>query len=245
VDDLEPERFAALVAPAISRVHARMHDRTRAEGGGDLVRRQSIPHVPLLVTLRFVLPRGPLERAAFPLAARYDPPEGVLAAADELVAGGWLQPMDGGLVPDQRVFDFLTELYDLHAQVAGAHWRADLPWPADVAWLADKTNALLAAAADTGGPAFAAFAPPYERPGDPPGLLLFNRLAALRYHRSDAHAAAWSARGLSADEVGALAADSALHQEIEADTNRRAAPPFAALPAADRLTFLAGLAALR
>jgi hypothetical protein len=40
------------------------------------------------------------------------------------------------------------------------------------------------------------FAPPYERPVDPHGVLLFNRLAALRYHRSDAHAAAWAARGL-------------------------------------------------
>jgi len=245
VDDLEPERFAAMVAPAISRVHSNMNDRTRAEGGRDLVQRQAIPHVPLLLTLRFVLPRGPLERAAFPLAARYDPPEGVLAAVDELVAGGWLAPADAGLVPDQRVLGFLDELYDLQARVTGAVWPADLRWPADVAWLAETTNALLAAAADTGGPAFTAFAPPYERPGDPPGLLLFNRLAALRYHRSDAHAAAWSARGVSAGEVQALAADSALREEIEADTNRRAAPPFAVLTEADRLTYLAGLAALR
>jgi hypothetical protein len=245
VADLEPERFAALVAPAISRVHANMQDRTRAEGGRDLVRRHAVPHVPLLVTLRFVLPRGPLERAAFPLAARYDPPDGVLAAVDELVAGGWLQPTDGGLVPDPRVLDFLNEIYDLHARVTGAVWPTDLRWPADVAWLADTTNALLGAAADTGGPAFTVFAPPHERPGDPPGLLLFNRLAALRYHRSDAHAAAWSARGLSAGEVQALPAGSALLQEIEADTNRGAAPPFAALPTTDRLTFLAGLAALR
>jgi hypothetical protein len=199
----------------------------------------------MLVTLRFVLPRGPLERAAFPLAARYEPAEGVLAEVDELVAGGWLAPTDDGLVPDQRVRDFLDDLYDLHARVAGALWPADQPRPASVTWLADATDVLLGAATDTGGPAFTAFAPPYERPGDPPGLLLFNRLAALRYHRSDAHAAAWSARGLSADAVQALAADSALRREIEADTNRRAAPPFAELPAADRLTFLAGLAALR
>ncbi len=247
MDDLAPERFAALVAPAISRVHASVHDRSRTEGGRDLVLRRAVPHVPLLVTLRFVLPRGPLARAAFPLAARYDPPEGVLAAVDELVAGGWLEPTDAGLVPDQRLHDFLNEVYDLHARVTGALWPANQPRPvdADLAWLADTTNALLGAAADTGGPAFTAFAPPYERPGDPPGLLLFNRLAALRYHRSDAHAAAWSARGLSADAVRALAADSPLHREIEADTNRRAAPPFAALPATDRLTFLAGLAALR
>ena len=35
----------------------------------------------------------------------------------------------------------------------------------------------------------------HEPQDAPPGVLLFNRLAALRYHRADAHAAAWQEEG--------------------------------------------------
>src|SRR5947207_2912744 len=113
-----------------------------------------------------------------------------------------------------------------------------------MARVVDIAGRLLTAATATGGPAFAVFNPPHERPGDPPGVLLFNRLAALRYHRSDAHAAAWAARGLTAAEIVALPADTPLRQDIEADTNRRAALPYEALPPNERLRFLAELAAL-
>jgi hypothetical protein len=142
------------------------------------------------------------------------------------------------LLAGKPALAFLHELYDLHAEVAAA------VWPRDPAGLAGTAGRLLTAAAATGGPAFSKFAPPHERPGDPAAVLLFNRLAALRYHRSDAHAAAWAARGLTAAQVVDLPAAAALRQEIESDTDRLAAPPFAALPAAERLAFMAGLAAL-
>ena len=123
-------------------------------------------------------------------------------------------------------------------QVATAVWTGDL------SELLDLVGTLLAAGTATGGAAYAVFAPPHERPGDPPGIVLFNRLAALRYHRSDAHVAAWAARGLTTEQVAALPADTPLRQEIEADTNRRSAPPYAALSPSRRLRFLAGLATL-
>jgi hypothetical protein len=238
VAELDPEPFAELVRPAVNRVQRGVRDRTRANGGAELARRYGLPSPELLDTLRFVLPRGPLHRAAFALAARYDPAETVSRQVDELVAGHWLVPSGDELALSERAAAFLDELYDLHARVTTTCW------PEELSGLLDMVGRLLTAAAETGGPAFAVFAPPYERPGDPPGVLLFNRLAALRYHRSDAHAAAWAARGLTADEIVALPADTPLRQEIEADTNRRAAPPYEALNPSERLQFLAGLAAL-
>ncbi|MFD2356943.1 hypothetical protein ACFSTC_58395 [Nonomuraea ferruginea] len=77
------------------------------------------------------------------------------------------------------------------------------------------------------GDALAVMAPPYEPEGAPAGLLLFNRLAALRYARADAHAAAWQAAGLTAAEVVALE-PGPLRERIEAGTNRRAAVPYEA-----------------
>ena len=238
VDDLAPERFAELVRPAVNRVHRGVRDRTRTAGGAELARRYGPPHPELLDTLRFVLPRGPVRRAAFVFAARYDPVEVVSKRVDDLVTGQWLVPSGDTLAPGERTTAFLNELYDLHAHVTASCW------PDDLSGLLDLTATLLAAAAATGGPAFAAFAPPYERPGDPDGVLLFNRLAALRYHRSDAHAAAWAARRLTAEQIVTLPADTPLRQEIEEDTNRRSAPPYQALTPAERLRFLAGLAAL-
>ena len=238
MDEVTAERFAALVRPAVNRVQRGVHDRSRAQGGAELVRRYGIPPTKLLDTLRFVLLRGPLDRAAFPLAARYDPVETVLSEVDELVGCGWLVPSAGGLAVGERAAAFLHELYNLHAKVTATCWPAELSGVLDIA------GRLLAAGAATGGPAFAVFTPPYERPGDPPGVLLFNRLAALRYHRSDAHAAAWAARGLTVEQIAALPAETPLRQEIEEDTNRRAAPPYSALTAVERLEFVAGLAAL-
>src|SRR5215468_7734716 len=57
---------------------------------------------------------------------------------------------------------------------------------------------LVVAAVASGGDAYAAVAPPYEPPGASPEFLLHHRLAVLRYHRADAHAAAWL-RGRSAN----------------------------------------------
>jgi hypothetical protein len=65
----------------------------------------------------------------------------------------------------------------------------------------------------------------------------------LRYHRADAHAAAWHAAGLTGAAIQQLPAGPA-RDAIEAGTNRRASPPYATLTPDERITFLAGLAAL-
>src|SRR5690606_5119093 len=93
------------------------------------------------------------------------------------------------------------------------------------------------------GDALAAMAPPYEPENAPAGLLLFNRLAALRYARADAHAAAWQAAGLTAAQIVALR-PGPLRERVEADTNRRAAAPYEALTHRERVVLHQGLMAL-
>jgi hypothetical protein len=65
----------------------------------------------------------------------------------------------------------------------------------------------------------------------------------LRYHRADAHATAWTAAGHTATSITALPPGPP-RATIEAETDRLAAPPYAALTADERLTLLADLAAV-
>src|SRR2546429_225562 len=87
--ELTAEQFAELVRPAINRVQRGVRERALAAGSADLPRRYGLPHPGLVDELRFVLPREPLPRQAFALAARYEPVGTVQAQVDELLAGGW------------------------------------------------------------------------------------------------------------------------------------------------------------
>ncbi|MFC7103272.1 hypothetical protein ACFQQB_24250 [Nonomuraea rubra] len=118
----------------------------------------------------------------------------------------------------------------MHAATAERVWAAhDLPG------LAGLVDRVLQAAERLPGGALELVAPPYEPEGAPPGLLLFNRLAVVRYHRADAHAAAWRAAGLSAAGIVGLP-DGPLRTGIEAETNLRASAPYGALTAGERET---------
>jgi hypothetical protein len=65
-------------------------------------------------------------------------------------------------------------------------------------------------------------------------------LAVLRYHRADAHAAAWQAAGHTVDTIRKLA-DGAEREIIEAETNRVSGRPYATLSAAERARLVSGL----
>ena len=80
----------------------------------------------------------------------------------------------------------------------------------------------------TGGDAYLTMAPPYEPADATVGALLHHRLSVLRYHRADAHAAAWQAAGLTSEAVTQLPAGP-MRSAIEAETNRRAGMPYATL----------------
>ncbi|NUT32317.1 MAG: hypothetical protein HOV79_04490 [Hamadaea sp.] len=247
-DLAEPAAYAALVAPAIDRVFAETMLAGRAMGGRELSERFGGPLATgYLVDLRTRLgaPGGVVTDAEFAAVRRY----GDLAKARELLIGQaerGMVTLDDGIRATERGRAFITEVYALHAKVTAELWAGH-----PVERLAALAGRALAVAQDpatwahtTDGHSLAAMAPPFEPSGTPSGVLLLNRLGTLRYHRADAHAAAWQAAGLTAAGIATMAGDAAGRTTIEEETNRGAAAPWRALTPAERLELLAGLAAL-
>ena len=130
-------------------------------------------------------------------------------------------------------------MYKVSADVVGQLWSQH---EGSLAGLADLAGRLVRAALPTGGDAYTAVAPPHETADATAGLLLHLRLSVLRYHRADAHAAAWQAAGLTSKDIREMPAG-ATRIAIEADTNQRAGVPYATLSPDERLTLLAALGA--
>ncbi|MFC7649805.1 hypothetical protein ACFQX6_62790 [Streptosporangium lutulentum] len=190
-----------------------------------------------MIDLRYVLPVRPLTAEGLTALYRYNPFS--RAEIEAQIAQGVLVD-DGALHATDLALAFISALYEVHATVTGELWAAHADRLPE---LVDLTGRLLAAGADSGGAAFAQASPPYEPEGTPAGVLLFNRLAALRYHRADVHAAVWREAGLTAAQIIALAPGAA-RDRIEAETNRRAAAPYEALTTRERQTLLLGLSDL-
>lgn len=244
VAHLSPVRFAALVAPALSRAFT--SGMAPTEEARRLVASYGRPAVGYLIDLRNPLASGRSVGAGdLAVLYRYDDPGELAATMLGSVSAGLLDTDDhGGYRATERGHEFLTALFTAQGRALDERWgtRADL-----VARLVTTTGRLLAAATETGGAAFAIQSPPYEPEDAPPALVLLNRLSTLRYHRADAHAAAWQEAGLTADQVAAEPWGKPWSQQrhqVEAATNRRAAQPYAVLDPDERLTLLADLAAL-
>jgi hypothetical protein len=126
----------------------------------------------------------------------------------------------------------------------GAVVAAEL-WPDDarLGQLDVLAGRALDAARQTGGAAFSVMDPGNDPSTETPDRLA-ERLAALRFHRYDCHVAAWTAAGLTAEQVTRLG-PGPRRDEIEADTNHGAGSAYAVLDGGERLALLAGLAALR
>jgi hypothetical protein len=248
---LAPERFAALVAPVIDRVFRGGMVAAREKGGRELVNRHGGSEaVGFLIEFRTALawPDGVVRAADFAAVLRY---RDLTAARDKLATAAGLGSIEltpnGDIRATPRGVRFLQALYDHHAAAMAEHFDGE---GARVVRVVEALGVLLSAAGSPSAPngaasgsALAAMAPPFEPPAAAADLLVLNRLGTLRYHRADAHAAAWGAAGLTAAQMLALP-PGPQRDAIEAETNRRAAPPFAALPAPARLRLLADLAAL-
>ena len=253
---LPGHRCAALIAPAVDRVY-RAASTAAAAVGTELQQRYGGPAaVGFLVDLRTRLaaPGGMVSAGGFAAVTRYHDPASCQRVLDKQVAYGMVvRHPDGTLRATERGAAFLTDLYALHAEVTAEIWGPE--HTIRLARLAELTGRLLAAArtdpagagpaVDPGGDAsaFGAVAPPYEPEGTPVGVLLFNRLGALRFHRADAHAAAWTAAGHTARSIIDLPPGPA-RLAIEQETDRRAAGPYQGLDPDQRVTLLADLAAL-
>ncbi|MEU4235044.1 hypothetical protein AB0F17_63155 [Nonomuraea sp. NPDC026600] len=231
--------YAATIGPVVDAVHVNVHASARKEAAGLLPG--------FLADLRFTLPARPLTRRSLATIYRYGDAASLDAEIrDHLDQGTLEEDGDGALRPTAKALTFIDGLYAVHAATTERIWAGH-----DLQTLADLAGRVVDAAggdfgADSGGEpggAFAAMAPPYEPAGTPAGVLLFNRLAALRYHRADAHAAAWRAAGLTAAEIVALR-PGPVRDRIERETNRRAAAPYGAITEHERALFHDGLLAL-
>ncbi|MGW5667966.1 hypothetical protein [Micromonospora sp. NPDC003776] len=246
--ELPPHRFAGLVAPAVDRAFVAGMLAGRDGGGAELSSRYGGPAATgFLVEFRTRLaaPGGTVDGAGFAAVTRYRDPAACRRAVDKQVAYGMLQRVpDGGFCATERGLAFLGELYGVHAEVTEELWAGH---DDRVARLVTALGRVLAYAVllteDDGPGAFTAMAPPYEPAAAPPGLLLLNRLGTLRYHRADAHAAAWTAAGHTATSIVELPPGPE-RLAIEQETDRRAAGPYTVLTAEERLAVLADLAAL-
>ncbi|SBT49433.1 hypothetical protein [Micromonospora auratinigra] len=246
--DLPAHRFAGLVAPAVDRAFVAGMLAGRDGGGAELSSRYGGPAATgFLVEFRtrLAVPGGTVDGAGFAAVTRYRDPASCQRALDKQVAYGMLQRVpDGGFCATERGLAFLTELYGVHAEVTEELWAGHDERVARLVVSIGRVLAYALLPAGVDGPgALSAMAPPHEPEGSPPGVLLLNRLGTLRYHRADAHAAAWTAAGHTATSVTELPPGPE-RLAIEQETDRCAAPPYTVLTAEERLTVLADLAAL-
>ncbi|WP_320068992.1 hypothetical protein [Micromonospora sp. RTGN7] len=252
-DDVElaAHRSAGLIAPAVDRVFVAGILAGRDGGGAELSQRYGGPAATgflIEFRTRLAVPGGTVDPAGFAAVTRYRDPASCQRALDKQVAHGMLHRRPNGCFSaTERGYAFLTEIYQVHAEVTEELWAGH---DGRVLRLIEALGRLLAYALvaaeeepGSAGDAFAVMAPPYEPDGTPPGALLLNRLGTLRYHRADAHAAAWTAAGHTALSVSELPAGPE-RLAIEQETDRRAAGPYAMLTADERLVVLADLAAL-
>ncbi|MER7461060.1 hypothetical protein [Micromonospora sp. NPDC126480] len=247
--DLAPHRFAGLVAPAVDRAFVAAMHAARTGGGADLSQRYGGPAATgslVEFRTRLAAPGGAVDEAGVAAVTRYRDPTACRRSLDRHVAHGMIhRRSDGTITATERGLAFLDELWQLHVGVTGELWAGHSE---RVLRLVETLGRLLAyalvlAEEESTAGAFTALAPPHEPDGSPPGVLLLNRLGTLRYHRADAHAAAWAAAGHTAASIVGLA-DGPERLAIELETDRRAAGPYAVLTAEERLAMLADLAAL-
>ena len=238
----DPVAFAALIAPVLDRAAIGVHLARPREAIVEIRERHGTDRLGFLLEFRNpVLAGVNIPLSGLHAVVRYPAPGFVEEELDALVGGG-LVTMDGDeLLPTERAQAIVDELVSVMDHVVNELW----------AWRSasfERVRALIETAIDgareSGGPAFAVqTSAPIALPGRSDAFQLWNHLWPLRYHRADAHAAAWAADGLTAAEIAAMEPGDR-RDRIEADTNRRAAPPWAALTADERLDLLAGLGAL-
>jgi hypothetical protein len=190
--------------------------------------------------LRNLAPRRRARRNALDEVLIYQPASETTAALEALAEAGVIEltPSDVGLTP--RGIAFMERLYGLTSDMVARLWSEEAR---DFEELLGITRKAMAAASHSGGAAYSVLAPMAEPPGAPIATLFAESLTPLRFHRFDAHIAAWRAAGLTVEQVQALG-DGPAKDAIEADTNVRAALPYAALSEDERETLLVALRAL-
>jgi len=240
--------YAAAAGAAIDRTFRAAMRHCGRRGGPGLRERHGPGMGEVLIDFRTTLarPDGAVTAAQFAEVTRYlgatDAEASLVAAVER---GAITRATDGTISAAAAGRAFLADVYKAQAVALDEAWAAH---GSTVTAAAGSAGALVAAASTAPiypAGAFAAMTPNHEPAGAPPSVLLLNRLSALRYHRSDAHAAAWREAGLTAATMVDLQeAGGPERDAIEERTDELAAPIFAVLRPEDREPFLAALAEL-
>jgi hypothetical protein len=241
-DLLAAEHVAALLAPVVDRLRLAIHRATQGWAAG-MARERRLDQAMSMVlgNLRNLAQGQVVARTAVLSVFAYQAPSVVDSGIDGLIGAGLLTDVgDGHICLSDSGVELAAEIHTRGDQVAGELWSGQ---DERVATLADLAARALRGATADGGDAFAVMAPLIEPAQATEAALLAERLTGLRYHRFDAHVAAWRSAGLTVDEIKNLPTGPE-RNAIELDTNRRAATPYTVLDPAERLNFLAGLAAL-
>lgn len=237
----DAEEFVRDVAPETDRLEYALHTAAMPLARDAVARSGLAPGQGLLVPLLVPMLHGPFVFGQLRSLVRYAPKENFAAAVESHVdAGIFTRLPDGHFDLTAKGRALAEQLRRFQGQAISELWQ---PAAEAVGRLLPLAERLVAAAWETAGTSFALAAGVQEPADATPAHRLSMRNTALRYHRADAHAAAWAAKGLSAAQIVELT-EGPEREEIEADTNRRAAPPYTALTAGERQTWLDGLRAL-
>jgi len=222
--------FTAAAGVEIDRLFRAAMAAAGRAGGPGLRARHAAAHG-VLIEFRTALarPDGFVSAACIAETTRYRESVSVEAElTDAVERGAIIRDADGTIRATVAGHAFLDDVYATQAVALESRWSGEV-----CARVSAVALDLVAAAATTPvmrDGSFAAMTPTWEPPGTPDTVLLLNRLSALRYHRSDAHATAWREAGLTATQMIALQdAGGPKRDAIETRTNEIASPPFAIL----------------
>lgn len=234
------EEFARELAPETDRVATAAYPVAR-QRVRDAVARAGIDDPGLLGALLTPLLAEPVAAGDAHAVVRSMPWHDFVTELDKLVANGALHRIgDGRYAPTPTGRQLLCDLRAAQAAAAEELWEPVADVVEALLPLADR---LTAAAWGTGGTAYALMANAPDPADATAAHLLLSRVTALRYHRADAHAAAWAAAGLTAAQITAPH-EGPLREEVERDANRRDGAAYAVLTAGERAAWLTGLRAL-
>jgi hypothetical protein len=240
-DAVAPERIAMLMAPVVDRLRLAISKHYRDWTTGYIAALGVSPAAGnILGNLRNLTPGRAVDRSAVVAVYTYDDPEKISAGLDDIVGAGLLTDDSGRLLLTARGAEVVADIQTEGARIVNEMWKGH---DARIAGLVAIASPAVVAAAADGGPTFEVMAPADRSPGAADGRTLSELLTGLRFHRYDAHIAAWRAAGLDVAGIKAMASGPE-RDAIEDDTNRRAATPYAALEPVERVMLLGGLAAL-
>lgn len=243
-DPLAPESIAAHIAPIIDRLRLAVARRTKqlsTTAGLPSDAGVGEPGFQLFMMMRDTLPDRALRSEQLGAAFLYQRPGAAASLLDELRGAGLIEDAADSLMRlSARGRELMGRLVLVSADAVSELWGVGTSQAAQLLPLVDRA---LVAAAPSGGAGFELMTPAYDAPDASAEAKLSERLAGLRFHRFDAHVAAWRAAGLTAEAVKALTPGPA-RDAVEADTDRRAGVAYATLDPAERLELLAGLGAL-